>query len=147
MTHPWYIWSELIQIGLGEIKQIAKTAFRITKNSKSQQPSNQKTNILSAKLESSAFSKMQLRPELRQVLSCESLAVFLYFPFIHSAVQVKGRHLLQILLKALGKLTKNYHFPLINGLRLNLRAIHRARVAFSASYLKKLWHGYLLFCL
>ena len=59
----------------------------------------------------SAFSKTRLPPELRQVLSCESPAVFLHFPLEEKGpwgpfyqlwrVLAKGRHLLQILLKAL----------------------------------------------
>ena len=61
----------------------------------------------------SAFSKTRILLELRQVLSCESLGhVFLHTPleekgpngatFISSSrVLAKGRHLLQILLKAL----------------------------------------------
>ena len=59
----------------------------------------------------SAFSKTWLLPELWQVLSCKSLAVFLHFlleekgswgPFYQlQQVLAKGRHLLQILLKAL----------------------------------------------
>ena len=60
---------------------------------------------------SSAFSKTRLPPELQQVLSCESPAVFLHFPLGEKGPQgpfyqlprvlAKGRHLLQILLKAL----------------------------------------------
>ena len=59
----------------------------------------------------SAFSKTWLPPELRQVLSCESPAVFLHFPLEEKGlwgpfyqlwqVLAKGRHLLQILQKAL----------------------------------------------
>ena len=54
----------------------------------------------------SAFSKTWLLPELRRVLSCESPAVFLHFPLEEKGSQLqqalaKGRHLLQILLKAL----------------------------------------------
>ena len=58
----------------------------------------------------SAFSKTPLPLELRRVLSCKSQAVFLYFaleekgpwgPFyLLRRVLAKGRHLLQILLKA-----------------------------------------------
>ena len=64
----------------------------------------------------SAFNKTRLPPELRRVLSCKSTAVFLHFPpqkkgpwgpFYHlRQVLAKGRHLLQILLKALNNLTK-----------------------------------------
>ena len=59
----------------------------------------------------SAFIKTRLPPELRRVLSCESPAVFLHFPVEEKGpwgpfyqlrrVLAKGRHLLQILLKAL----------------------------------------------
>ena len=59
----------------------------------------------------SAFSKAWLPPELRQVLSCESPAVFLHFPIEEKGpwgpffqlrwVLTKGRHLLEILLNAL----------------------------------------------
>ena len=59
----------------------------------------------------SAFSNTRLPPELRRVLSCELPAVFLHFPLeeklswdpFHQLRRVlaKGRHLLQILLKAL----------------------------------------------
>ena len=59
----------------------------------------------------SAFSKTQVPPKLRRVLSCESPAVFLHFPLekkgpwgpFYQLGQVlpKGRHVLQILLKAL----------------------------------------------
>ena len=59
----------------------------------------------------SAFNKTQLPPELRRVLSCESPAVFLHNPLKEKGpwdpfsqlrwVLAKGRHLLQILLKAL----------------------------------------------
>ena len=59
----------------------------------------------------SAFSKTRLPPELRRVLSCESPAVFLHFPLEEKGprgpfyqlrrVLAKGRHLLQILLKAM----------------------------------------------
>ena len=62
---------------------------------------------------SSAFSKTRLPPELRQELSCELPAVFLHFPLEEKGpwgpfyqlrqVLAKGRHLLQILLKALYK--------------------------------------------
>ena len=61
----------------------------------------------------SAFSNTQLPPELRRVLSCKSPAVFLHFPLEEKGlwgpfyqlwrVLAKGRHLLQILLKALIK--------------------------------------------
>ena len=61
----------------------------------------------------SASSKTRLLPEPQQVLSCESPAVFLHFPleekgpwgfFYHLRwVLAKGRHLLQILLKALSR--------------------------------------------
>ena len=60
---------------------------------------------------SSAFSKTRLPPGLRRVLSCKLLAVFLHFPLEEKGprgpfyqprrVLAKGRHLLQILLKAL----------------------------------------------
>ena len=60
---------------------------------------------------SSAFSKTRLLSELRRVLSCELPAVFLHFPLEEQVpwgpfyqlrrVLAKGRHLLQILLKAL----------------------------------------------
>ena len=60
----------------------------------------------------SAFNKTRLPPELRRVLSCKSPAVLLHFlleekgpwgPFYQlRRVLAKGRHLLQILLKALG---------------------------------------------
>ena len=63
----------------------------------------------------SAFSKTRLPPELWQALSCESPAVFLHTPVKEKGpwgpfyqlqlVLAKGRHLLQILLKAL-------HIPL-----------------------------------
>ena len=59
----------------------------------------------------SAFSKTRLSLELRKVLSCESLAVFLHFPLeekgpwgpFYKLQQVlpKGTHLLKISLKAL----------------------------------------------
>ena len=59
----------------------------------------------------SAFSKTRLLPELRRVLSCKSPAEFLHFPLEEKRpwgpfyplwqVLAKGRHLLQILLKAL----------------------------------------------
>ena len=59
----------------------------------------------------SAFSKTWHPPELRRVLSCELPAVFLQFPLEEKGpwglfhqfrrVLAKGRHLLQILLKAL----------------------------------------------
>ena len=62
-------------------------------------------------LQISAFSKTRLLPELRRVLSYESQAVFLHFPLEEKGpfglfyqlrwVLAKGRHLLQILLKAL----------------------------------------------
>ena len=64
----------------------------------------------------SAFNKTRLPPELRRVLSCKSPAVFLHFllekkgpwgPFYQlRRVLAKGRHLLQILLKALCMLLK-----------------------------------------
>ena len=67
----------------------------------------------------SAFSKTRLPPELQPVLSCESLAVFLHFPLEEKGpwgpfyqlrwVLAKGRHLLQILLKAL-KVTPSIKF-------------------------------------
>ena len=63
------------------------------------------------KVKFSAFSKTRLPPELRRVLSWESPAVFLHFPLKEKGlwgpfyqrwqVPTKGRHLLQILLKAL----------------------------------------------
>ena len=66
---------------------------------------------LHTRLYFSTFSKNRLLPELRQVLSWESPAVCLHFPLeekgpsglFHQLWQVlaKGRHLLQILLKAL----------------------------------------------
>ena len=52
----------------------------------------------------SAFSKTRLPPELRWVLSCELLAVFLHSPLARGKLRrvlAKGRRLLQILLKAL----------------------------------------------
>ena len=59
----------------------------------------------------SAFSKTRLPPELRRILSCELPAVFLHTPLEEKGpwdpfyqlrrVLAKGRHLLQILLKAL----------------------------------------------
>ena len=59
----------------------------------------------------SAFSKTQLPPEVRRVLSCELLAVFLHFPLEEKGpwgpfyqlrrVPAKEKHLLQILKKAL----------------------------------------------
>ena len=56
----------------------------------------------------SAFSKTRLPPELQRVLSCESPAAFLHFPLEEKGpfyqlrqVLAKGRHLYQILLKAL----------------------------------------------
>ena len=68
----------------------------------------------------SAFSKTWLLPELQHVLSCKSPAVFLHtpleekgpwVPFYHlRQVLAKGRHLLQILLKALT--TKNIKYIL-----------------------------------
>ena len=59
----------------------------------------------------SAFSKTCFAPELRWILSCKSLAVFLHFPqdekepwgsfYQLQQVLAKGRNLLQILLKSL----------------------------------------------
>ena len=59
----------------------------------------------------SAFSKTRLPSELQRVLTCESPAVFLHTPLKEKGpwgpfyqlwqVLAKGRHLLQILLKAL----------------------------------------------
>ena len=77
--------------------------------------------MLQSQISVSAFSKTRLLLELQQVLSCESSTVFLHFPrpwergwhfpreekgpwgsFYHlQEVLAKGRHLLQILLKAL----------------------------------------------
>ena len=61
--------------------------------------------------DNSAFSKTWVPPDLRRVLSWESPAVFLHFPLEEKGPQgpfyklrrvlAKGRHLLQILLKAL----------------------------------------------
>ena len=63
--------------------------------------------------EVSAFSNTRLLPELRRVLSCKSPAVFLHSPLEEKEpwgpfyqlrqVLAKGRHLLQILLKAVMK--------------------------------------------
>ena len=63
--------------------------------------------------EVSAFSKTWLPPELRRILSCKLPAVFLHFPLEEKGpwgpfyqlrrVLAKGRHLLQILLKAVMK--------------------------------------------
>ena len=78
---------------------------------------NIEMNASSSASTGSAFNKTRLPPELRRVLSCKSPAVFLHFllekkgpwgPFYQlRRVLAKGRHLLQILLKALtGQLAK-----------------------------------------
>ena len=66
----------------------------------------------------SAFSKTRLPPELRQLLSCKSPAVFLHTPqedkglwgpfYKLRRLLAKGRHLIQILLKTLHVWNFNY---------------------------------------
>ena len=67
-------------------------------------------------MQCSAFSKTRLPPELRQVISCESPAVFLHTPLEEKEpwgpsyqlqwVLAKGRHPLQILLNTLAMKTQ-----------------------------------------